>query len=202
MCLSHVRWNRVHQRPQILMQRCARDRRVVFFEEPLHDVAEAELELRGAGLVIVAVPHIPPRMSAEHAQHALRLMAEHAVQRAFSAPPVLWYYTPAALPYTRDITARAVIYDCVDPAIVRGSPLLDAHAQGLLRRADVVFTRERGFWHHPFAYAPDATGDDVWEDMWLHVERAVSRRAAVRQSGIHTQIGSAARTIRAARRDD
>jgi len=202
LCLSHVRWDRAqHQRPHLLMQRCARDRRVVFFEPPLHDVTEAELELRGAGQVVVAVPHLAPRTTPEVAQRALRTMAEHVVDRLFDARPVLWYYTPSALAYTRDIAARAVVYDCVDPSIVRGSPLLDEHAQTLLRRADVVFTGERGLWQHPFAFVPDAVSEAVWQDMWRNVERAVTRRAAARRSGLHA-VGSAALTARAARRED
>ena len=37
ICLSHLRWNFVFQRPQHLMSRFARDRRVFFVEEPVFD---------------------------------------------------------------------------------------------------------------------------------------------------------------------
>ena len=37
ICLSHLRWNFVFQRPQHLMTRYARNRRVYFVEEPLFD---------------------------------------------------------------------------------------------------------------------------------------------------------------------
>jgi len=201
LCLSHVRWDRANQRPHALMQRCARDRRVVYFEEPRYDATEAELELRGAGLVIVAVPHLAPGTTPDDAQRALKLMAHHVADRAFSAPPVLWYYTPAAVAFTRDLAARAIVYDCVDPGIVRGAPLLDDNAQALLRRADVVFTRERGLWQHPFAHAPDASGDDAWQAMWAQVERAVARRAAATARPSRA-LGSAGTLVRAARRDD
>ena len=56
VCLSHLRWNFVYQRPQHLMSRCARDQRVVFFEEPVFDAREPELELRDESGVTVAVP--------------------------------------------------------------------------------------------------------------------------------------------------
>ena len=39
ICLSHLRWDFVFQRPQHLMTRCARDRRVFFVEEPIVDDA-------------------------------------------------------------------------------------------------------------------------------------------------------------------
>jgi len=35
ICLSHLRWDFVWQRPQHLMSRFARDRRVFFVEEPI-----------------------------------------------------------------------------------------------------------------------------------------------------------------------
>ena len=52
VCLSHLRWNFVFQRPQHLMSRYARTRRVFFVEEPIYldDVAEAQERVRLAGL--------------------------------------------------------------------------------------------------------------------------------------------------------
>ena len=35
ICFSHLRWDFVFQRPQHLMTRFARDRRVIFWEEPI-----------------------------------------------------------------------------------------------------------------------------------------------------------------------
>src|SRR5947209_12200905 len=38
VCLSHLRWDFVYQRPQHLLSRCAQERRVFFIEEPVfHD---------------------------------------------------------------------------------------------------------------------------------------------------------------------
>jgi UDP-galactopyranose mutase len=34
LCFSHLRWHFVTQRPQHLLTRCAKDRRVFFWEEP------------------------------------------------------------------------------------------------------------------------------------------------------------------------
>ena len=59
ICLSHLRWNFVFQRPQHLMTRCASDRRVFFVEEPVHEGNSPRLELQRAGGVIVVVPHLP-----------------------------------------------------------------------------------------------------------------------------------------------
>ena len=45
LCLSHLRWGFVYQRPQHLMSRFARDYQVLFLEEPLFsDRSDAWLE--------------------------------------------------------------------------------------------------------------------------------------------------------------
>src|SRR5712672_3489243 len=44
ICLSHLRWNFVFQRPQHLMSRFARGRRVFFVEEPVYDSSEPTLK--------------------------------------------------------------------------------------------------------------------------------------------------------------
>jgi len=36
VCHSHLRWDWVYQRPQHLLSRLARSRRVIFIEEPMH----------------------------------------------------------------------------------------------------------------------------------------------------------------------
>ncbi len=59
VCLSHLRWSFVFQRPQHLLTRCARDRRVFFVEEPIFSSAPSRLELTlSAEGVYVAVPWI------------------------------------------------------------------------------------------------------------------------------------------------
>src|SRR5262245_45536302 len=52
ICFSDRRWDFVYQRPQHLLSRCARDRRVFFVEAPVFSDDEESLEVvsRGAGL--------------------------------------------------------------------------------------------------------------------------------------------------------
>ncbi len=55
---------------------------------------------------------------------------------------MLWYYTPMALPFSRDLRPRCVVYDCMDElSAFAGAPsgLAELEAE-LLERADVVFT--------------------------------------------------------------
>ncbi len=116
VCLSHLRWDFVFQRPQHLMSRFARERRVFFVEEPVLEGDEPKLAVRRCGDtgVHVAVPFVPPgttEAAAHAAQDALLriLFREHRIERH-----VLWYYTPLALPFTRPEEADAVVYDCMD----------------------------------------------------------------------------------------
>src|SRR5947209_10740204 len=71
VCLSHLRWDFVYQRPQHLLSRCAAGRRVFFFEEPIYDAGPARLEVseRGCG-VRVAVPHLPEGPTGDAARDA------------------------------------------------------------------------------------------------------------------------------------
>jgi UDP-galactopyranose mutase len=142
VCLSHLRWNFVYQRPQHLLSRCARDQRVVFFEEPVFDAREPELELRDEGGVTVAVPHLPPDTAADIVDLAQRKMIDRVLYGLDNPRPVLWYLTPMAMSFTHHVKPRAIVYDCMDElSLFHGAPpvLKDREAL-LLKHADVVFT--------------------------------------------------------------
>ena len=101
VCLSHLRWDFVTQRPQHLMSRFARDRRVFFVEEPVL-LPEGEREPRLAlhrrpEGVQVALPHLPPGLSAEQTERLWQVAARAAGGAGIDSY-VLWYYTPMALP--------------------------------------------------------------------------------------------------------
>ena len=143
VCLSHLRWNFVFQRPQHLLTRCASRRRVFFVEEPIFEDGPTRLAVQSAqpGLW-VAVPHMRhglPEQERERIQHELlnELFAEHGIEEY-----VLWYYTPMALAFTQHLTPAAVLYDCMDElsAFANAPPALRQREAELLRRADVVLT--------------------------------------------------------------
>lgn len=163
VCLSHLRWDFVLQRPQHLLSRFARERRVFFFEEPVADAGAARLVVsRSREGVVVATPHLPagqPAAEADAAQRELldALLGAHRVSR-----PVLWYYTPMALAFSRHLhpAATAVAYDCMDElsAFANAPPALLAREEELLARADVVFTGGHSLWEskrhrHPSVHA-------------------------------------------------
>ena len=60
VCLSHLRWDFVYQRPQHLMSRFGRDHRVFFIEEPVFGDGSTRMDLRGREREVqVVVPHLP-----------------------------------------------------------------------------------------------------------------------------------------------
>ena len=65
ICFSHLRWNFVYQRPQHLMSRFARDRKVIVWEEPIHDAPSATLDTHVCDCsgVTILTPHLPAGLS-------------------------------------------------------------------------------------------------------------------------------------------
>lgn len=144
ICFSHLRWDFVYQRPQHLLKRCARERRVFFVEEPIFDNGSMRLEVheREKNLKVV-VPYLPEGLCSEVAKLAVlhdmvqRLIVENDIQQY-----VVWYYTPMALDFTRNLRPLAVVYDCMDElSAFKGAPeCLKLRERELFKTADLVFT--------------------------------------------------------------
>jgi glycosyltransferase involved in cell wall biosynthesis len=144
VCLSHLRWHFVFQRPQQLLSRAAKDGTVLYMEEPVLSDGPAHMAVTRdpATRVLVAVPHLPANVTADQ-QHLWqeRLIAA-AIDRHVTGEFVRWYYTPMALPFTHGLAAAAVVYDCMDElsAFAGAPPSLQRLESELFARADVVFT--------------------------------------------------------------
>ena len=93
VCFSHLRWDFVFQRPHHLMVRAARDRRVLFIEEPTLG-AELTLSRTQRQGVTVLTPRLPESCSRPQAERALRDMIHQAVRSEELERPVRWYWTP------------------------------------------------------------------------------------------------------------
>jgi len=141
ICFSHLRWSFVFQRPQHLLSRYARERRVYFIEEPLlTDRADHLVSTVSAEGVHVVVPHLNhATQNAEATQAALiRSFLEREAVNSY----MLWYYTPMAVPLARGLTPLATVYDCMDElsGFKGASPMLVERERELFSRADLVFT--------------------------------------------------------------
>jgi len=144
LCLSHLRWNFVYQRPQHLMSRFARTYQVLFFEEPIATEAAnpwLDVSMPEEG-VRVLVPRIPASHIGTREGEADQRKLLNRYLTISGAEPVLWYYTPMSLSFTDHIESSLIVYDCMDElSAFRGAPpeLVDRE-QRLLKRADLVFT--------------------------------------------------------------
>jgi glycosyltransferase involved in cell wall biosynthesis len=124
------------------MTRFAKDRRVFFFEEPIFDSAAPELRTSREQGVYVCEPHLPSDLSPSAVTEELRRLLYELQSRFTIDRPVMWYYTPMALDFARDLTSSAVVFDCMDElsAFHGAPPELLKHEAELLNRADLVFT--------------------------------------------------------------
>lgn len=144
VCFSHLRWDFVYQRPQHLLSRFARERRVFFIEEPIFVDEKTNLNItRREDNLFVVVPHI------SHSDREISNVEE--IQREFIDQLfrqqnikyfVAWFYTPMALTFTAHLQPQAVVYDCMDElsGFKFAPPDLIANEAKLFQKADLVFT--------------------------------------------------------------
>lgn len=173
VCLSHLRWNFVYQRPQHLLSRCAQERRVFFIEEPVTEFIDSwwlEMNQQECG-VWVGVPHLPNWVNDELVAAMHQSLIDELFEQYAIVDPVLWYYTPAALTVTQHLPASAIVYDCMDElsAFQGASPALRELEQQLLQQADVVFTGGQSLYEakqhlHPNIYAYPSSIDTTHFD--------------------------------------
>lgn len=162
ICFSHLRWDFVYQRPQHLLTRCARERRVFFVEEPIFGNGSMRLEMREADAgVRVVVPHLPEGLQSEIAINAVmremlrQMFLDHRINEY-----VFWYYTPMALNFTSHFTPIASVYDCMDElsAFKGANSKLPALEKQLFSKVDLVFTGGQSLYEakrgqHPSVHA-------------------------------------------------
>lgn len=158
ICLSHLRWRFVFQRPQHLMTRAARSRRVFFVEEPVEAAGAPRLVVeRDPSGVYVAVPHVAPHVAPESRARLQRAMLARLIADAGIVNGVFWYWTPMALPFTRGFDPIAVVFDCMDhlAGFAYAPRELADLERDLLSRADLVFTGGRSLYESRRGQHPD-----------------------------------------------
>lgn len=179
VCFSHLNWNFVYQRPQHLLSRFAKQRRVFFFEEPTFIDGPARLDIhQSENKLFVVKPLLPTPLSLltqsidglqmhsanEASQQRIDtlqrqllngLLTEYAIESY-----VLWYYTPMALSFSDHLKPLATVYDCMDElsAFKNAPSALREREKTLFERADIVFTGGQSLYEakrgmHPRVYA-------------------------------------------------
>ena len=150
VCFSHLRWDYVYQRPQHLMSRFARNRRVLFIEEPLYE-ATTEPFLRTAsredGLEVVT-PVLPADVESRDSVLLQRALLTDYIGRVCTPRPTFWFETPMAFSFAPTALAGVVIYDCMDELSMfdHAPASLVFNEKQLLTRADLVFTGGRSLY--------------------------------------------------------
>ena len=146
ICLSHLRWNFVYQRPQHLMSRFAANGRVFYFEEPIYIDGETHLAINESESdrnVFVCVPHINHQDGIEIGTYEIeREMLDELINENKIENFIEWFYTPMALEFADHLQPALTVFDCMDElsAFKFAPPELIANEQKLLERADLVFT--------------------------------------------------------------
>lgn len=144
ICLSHLRWDFVFQRPQHLLTRFAKHRRVFYFEEPIFETGirpHLHISPRADKLTVVT-PKLPEGTDRYAAFEIQKVLIDELIQEQNISDYTIWYYTPMALTFSRHLQPARVIYDCMDElSHFKFAPpeLLPLEAE-LLERADVVYT--------------------------------------------------------------
>ena len=97
------------------MVRAARDRRVIYVEEPVLEWWTPPVMAAPIDGVTVLTPRLPGTMPALAQPKALRELLDAWLGGDGVERPVLWYYTPMALPLDgATSTRRLCVYDCMD----------------------------------------------------------------------------------------
>ncbi|MEH6437670.1 FAD-dependent oxidoreductase [Massilia sp. DD77] len=139
----HLRWDFVFQRPQHLMTRLAEHYNILFVEEPVYSEGQAHLQKTAvAPNVTVCRPHTAIHAPGFHDDQIPTLQALLADLVPDGEQPVVWFYTPMALPLLQGLHPSKVIYDCMDElAAFKNAPKqLLQRESALLNIADLVFT--------------------------------------------------------------
>jgi len=145
LVFSHLRWDFVFQRPQHLISRLARTRRILYVEEPVASVGRPSLEIRQVAPGIeVATPHLDDSGRAfgiTQEGTVLSLLRNHLDESAWPRFAA-WLYTPMAVRVACALGAQAIVYDCMDElsAFLGAPPEMLNRERELLKVADAVFT--------------------------------------------------------------
>jgi glycosyltransferase involved in cell wall biosynthesis len=144
LVFSHLRWDFVYQRPQHLLSRFAKHRRVFFWEEPVYrEVPEPFLDRSSReGMLEVIVPQMPIGTSEQESLYIQQQLLGIFLQENAIKDYVAWYYTPMSRNFTRELEPHVTVYDCMDQLSgFRGAPPgLTAAESELFGVADLVFT--------------------------------------------------------------
>lgn len=173
----HLRWDFVYQRPQHLLSQLAQHYKIIVVEEPIFAAGESSLKSYSpAPNITVYQPHTSIHASGFHDDQLAVLEPLIASLTRAGEKPIVWFYTPMALPLLKQLDAGMVIYDCMDElsAFQNAPKQLLQREKALLSVADIVFTGGPSLYQakrnlHPNVHCFPSSVDAV------HFEQALDR---------------------------
>jgi UDP-galactopyranose mutase len=161
LCLGHLGWNWVWQRPQQILSRVARHWPVIYVNEPGIQrgyLAEPYLDLVAEQANLSAwQPEFPDRaeLLPRWRETYVELVRDRLLRRGWLArsdgviratrPLLLWFYTPVPFYFADQMPAEVIVYDVMDElaSFKHAAPDMAEREARLLARADVVFAGGR-----------------------------------------------------------
>jgi UDP-galactopyranose mutase len=192
ICVSHLRWDHAPRRVTELVARAARDRRVFFVEDAVYETTPRPYLSfrRSRDGVLIAVPTLQPATGPRRGNSTQRELINHLLGFQGIRRHVLWLWNSAALAFTDHLASDAIVHDCLDPPVQRGTPAPLDHELLVLGAADVVFTSTSNGYQakralHPNVHLlpdPEAGDPAGWDRVWAAAERQIDRAAVARQT--------------------
>jgi hypothetical protein len=124
--------------------------RVFFIEEPVYTETDDWINVQYAANDRVRV--ITPRLNSsgrEPVEDRLARLVDGLLEMESITHYILWYYSPMALKYSRQLDADLVVYDCMDElsGFRFAPPELLSLEKELFAKADLVFTGGNSLFH-------------------------------------------------------
>lgn len=155
LCLSHLRWDHVWQRPQQVMTRFTKHCRVIYVDPPdiITDAKQPQLrELPSVDGVRILQPIFPASLldTPGHSYQQLWLGLLPYVLAEAGSNTILWVYSPLAdyLVAAARKQIRLAVYDCMDDlaSFRDGTEEMRQREAQLLELVDLVFTGGRSMY--------------------------------------------------------
>ncbi len=146
----HLRWDFVYQRPQHLLTQLAQHYKIIVIEEPLYNAGKSFIKSYSPEPnITICQPHTPIVAGGFHDDQIAELEPLVANLVPTDEDPIVWFYTPMALPLLKQTHAKLVIYDCMDElsAFQNAPKQLIQREKALLSVADIVFTGGPSLYH-------------------------------------------------------
>ena len=151
ICFTHLRWNFVFQRPQHLLTRFARKRRVFYVEEPVFNATQNDYTIQRVPdhpNVFIVVPHLKNDLQEFERNLILKGLIDLLIINENIGSYFTWYYSPMSLVWSDHLNPEMIVYDCMDElSAFKFAPAdLKSIEKKLMCLADVVFTGGRSLY--------------------------------------------------------